>query len=121
MPVSDSFRSYALEQLDRAIGPVRARSMFGGVGLYAGEHFFALIADDTLYLKTDDSTRSAYETRGMRPFQPFGDKGSTMRYHELPADVLENPDELRGWASRAVDIARRTGRNGRGRSTRPAR
>lgn len=120
MPVSDTFRSYALEQLDRAIGPVRARSMFGGVGLYAGDHFFALIADDTLYLKTDDSTRAAYETRGMGPFQPFGDKGSAMRYHELPADVLESPDELRAWAWRALDIARHTRRGGRRRSRRQA-
>ena len=39
--------------------------MFGGVGIYAGELFFALIADDTLYLKADDQTRSEFERRGL--------------------------------------------------------
>jgi DNA transformation protein len=31
--------------------------MFGGVGIYSGDLFFALIADDTVYFKADDSTR----------------------------------------------------------------
>jgi hypothetical protein len=30
--------------------------MFGGVGLYAGDLFFALIAGDVLYLKADKAT-----------------------------------------------------------------
>lgn len=40
--------------------------MFGGVGLYAGELFFALIDDDILYLKADDTTRAAFEA--LRPW-----------------------------------------------------
>ena len=48
MPVTPSYRAYILEQLNRAVPPVRARAMFGGVGLDAGEVFFALIADDAL-------------------------------------------------------------------------
>ena len=36
--------------------------MFGGVGLYCGERFFALIDDGILYLKVDD--RRAAATRG---------------------------------------------------------
>ncbi len=30
-----------------------SKRMFGGVGLYAGALFFALLAGDVLYLKTD--------------------------------------------------------------------
>jgi DNA transformation protein len=38
MPVTDSFLAFVLEQLD-AVGPMTAKRMFGGVGLYAGDLF----------------------------------------------------------------------------------
>lgn len=85
---------------------IRARPMFGGVGIYSGELFFALIADDTLYFKVDDSTRPEFEARGMEPFRPFGDSGGTMQYYQLPEDLLEDPDLLRPWAEKAVAVAR---------------
>ncbi len=85
---------------------IRARPMFGGVGIYSGDVFFALIADDTLYFKVDDSTRSDFEARGMGPFRPFGDAGGTMQYYQLPEDLLEDPEALRPWAEKAVAIAR---------------
>jgi TfoX-like protein len=36
---------------------------------YARDVFFALIFDDTLYFKVDDSTRPEFEARGMAPFR----------------------------------------------------
>lgn len=107
MPVSDSFRDFVLEQLNRALPAVRARRMFGGMGLYSGDVFFALIDDDVLYLKTDAETQRPFEARGMKPFQPFGEDGGTMHYHQLPEDVLESTELLREWATRAIDVARR--------------
>jgi DNA transformation protein len=80
--------------------------MFGGVGLYSGELFFALIAEDTVYFKVDESTRPDFEARGMGPFRPFGDTGGTMPYYELPEDVLEDTEALRVWAGKALAIAR---------------
>lgn len=80
--------------------------MFGGVGLYSGELFFALIADDTVYFKTDESTRPDFEARGMGPFRPFGDAGGTMQYYQVPEDLLEDPEALRPWAEKAIAIAR---------------
>jgi len=106
MPVSPSFRVLVLDQLSRAMPRIRARSMFGGVGIYSGDLFFALIADDTLYFKVDDSTRPDFVARGMGPFRPFGDDGGTMQYYQLPEDILEDPDALRPWAEKAVAIAR---------------
>ncbi len=47
MSVSPSFRTFVLEQLGRVVAGVRGRAMFGGVGIYAGDLFFALIDDDT--------------------------------------------------------------------------
>jgi len=106
MSVSDSFQAFVLEQLNHAVPPVRARRMFGGVGLYAGNAFFALIAEDTVYLKTDASTVAEFEARGMHPFRPFGDEGASMRYHQLPEEILEDPEALKLWAGRAIAVAR---------------
>src|SRR5580765_3693854 len=105
MPVSDSFRTFVLDQLGRAVPRIRARSMFGGVGIYSGELFFALLANDTLYLKVDDSNRPDFEARGMGPFLPFGDERDKMQYYEVPADLLDDPDALRPWAEKSIRIA----------------
>ncbi len=107
MSVSPSFRAFVLEQLGRVLPDLRARSMFGGVGIYSGELFFALIDDDTLYFKVDDSSRGDFEARGMSPFRPGGPGGEVMQYYEVPADLLEEADALRAWGERAVMVAAR--------------
>ena len=43
MPVSDEYREFILGQLDSG-GPIRAKNMFVGVGLYCEGLFFAIIA-----------------------------------------------------------------------------
>jgi DNA transformation protein len=110
MSVSDSFRAFALEQLQRTIPDVRARSMFGGVGVYAGDLFFGLMDDDILYFKVDDSNRGRFEERGMGPFRPYGDGGEVMQYYEVPADVLEDVDLLASWAEASMAVARKAKR-----------
>ena len=60
MSVSPSFQAFVVEQLSRVVEQVRAQRMFGGVGIYSGDAFFALIADNTLYFKVDDSNRADY-------------------------------------------------------------
>jgi len=107
MPVTPSYRQFILDQLGRVTRGLRAKNMFGGVGLYAGEFFFALIDDDTLYFKVDDATRGDFEARGMGPFRPFGDGGEVMQYYEVPAELLEEPEALGPWLEKAVDVARR--------------
>jgi DNA transformation protein and related proteins len=105
--VSDGFRTFVLEQLARTTRGLRARNMFGGVGLYAGDLFFALMDDDVLYFKVDDNTRARFEELGMGPFRPAGDGGEVMQYYEVPADVLEDAEALAPWATDAVEVAKR--------------
>jgi DNA transformation protein and related proteins len=107
MPVTPSYRQFVLDQLLRVRGDIRAKNMFGGVGLYSGEFFFALLDDDTLYLKADAGNRGDFESRGMGPFRPFGEGGEVMQYYELPAELLEDPEALRPWVEKAVEVARR--------------
>lgn len=105
--VSDSFRRFALDQLE-ALGHVEPRAMFGGVGLYHRGVFFGILASDVLYLKVDDTTRPEYERAGMGPFVPYPERGGTMQYYAVPVDVLESAEELRRWARRAVEVAKRS-------------
>ncbi len=108
MSVSSSFRTFIVDQLGRVVPQIRARSMFGGVGIYAGgDLFFALIDDDTLYFKVDDTNRPDFEARRMSPFRPYGDDGETMGYYEVPADLLDDPETLRPWAEKAIAVAAR--------------
>lgn len=103
MPFTKAYRDYVLDQLGRVI-PVTAKSMFGGVGLYANGLFFALIAEDRLYFKVNDSTRPLFERLGREPFRPFGED-KAMGYYELPADVLEDPEQLGPWMHQAIEVA----------------
>jgi DNA transformation protein and related proteins len=108
LPVSPSFRTFILDQLGRRVSGIRARSMFGGVGIYGEGYFFALIADDTLYFKVDGSNRPDFQARGMDPFQPYGEDGETMGYYRVPEDLLEDPEALGRWAEKSIMVARRT-------------
>jgi len=107
MSVSPSFRGFVLEQLARTTTSVRGRAMFGGVGIYSGELFFALIDDDTVYFKVDDTNRPDFEARGMGPFRPMGPDREGMQYYAVPEDLLEDPETLRLWVERALEAARR--------------
>lgn len=105
MPVSSDYLQYVLEQLSR-LPAVTSRRMFGGVGLYSGGVFFAIIDNDTVFFKVDDGTRGGYTSRGSEPFRPYKDRPDvSMSYFQVPADVLEDADELVPWARAAVRAA----------------
>jgi DNA transformation protein len=106
VPVSASFRTLVLDQLGRVASRIRVKNMFGGVGIYSGDLFFGLIADDELYLKVDASNRTDFEARGIGPFRPYGPGGEAMQYYPIPEDVFEDTDSLREWVAKAIDVAR---------------
>jgi len=105
MPVSDEYRDFVLEQLDD-LGHLTHKRMFGGVGIWCDGLFFAIIADNVAYLKVDDGNRQRFEERGMGPFR-IRDGRSSLSYYEIPADVLENAEELVDWARQSVNAAAR--------------
>lgn len=109
MPQQDSFVQYNLELLE-PFGPVQARAMFGGWGLYYGGIMFGLIAEGRLYLKTDDLNRPAFEAAGGEPF--IYDRGPgkppiAMSYWTPPTDASDDAHALLPWARRAVEAAQR--------------
>ncbi len=107
MAVTEGFKDFVRELL-AAFGPVTIRNMFGGAGVYADGVMFAILVDDTLYLKTDATSMRAFEREGMGPFTyvPTGKQPVAMPYWEAPPRLLEEPDELVAWAREAYRIAR---------------
>ena len=116
MRVSSGVRAFVLDQLAELPG-IRDRSMFGGVGLYADDLFFGILASDVLYFKVDDSNRKDYELAGSRPFKPYADRAMTMPYYAVPIEVMEDAATLVTWAKRAVDVAATSKKSGRKPST----
>ncbi|MBT3360074.1 MAG: TfoX/Sxy family protein [Rhodospirillales bacterium] len=108
MAFSTEFRDFLIEMLE-PLGKVTARSMFGGAGVYLDGTIIGLIAGDVLYFKVDDTNRPDFEAAGTGPFIPFEDKPYPMSYWEVPADVLEDQNELCGWARKAWEASRRSG------------
>ena len=107
LKVSDAFKAFVLDQLAE-LGDVTPKSMFGGVGFYCNGVFFAIAARDRLYFKVDASSQPRYVAARTKPFRPFPDRPGrgSMRYYEVPLNVLESPGELVEWARRAVAAAR---------------
>ena len=106
MAISKEYLEYLKDQF-RDLGEIEIKKMFGGAGLYLDSPMFALVADETLYLKVDDGNRSDYEELGLTPFKPFENKPMTMSYYLVPDDVLENREDLAIWAKKAIEAALR--------------
>ncbi|MET0498479.1 MAG: TfoX/Sxy family protein [Steroidobacteraceae bacterium] len=106
MAVSADYLTYLVDQL-ASFARIRTRRMFGGVGLYADETFFALVADDTLYFKVDDSNRADYLARKCEPFRPLArdPDAYSMSYFTVPPEIIEDGDELKLWARKAYAAA----------------
>ena len=101
------FVTHLIEMLE-PLGPVSARRMFGGYGIYIDKLMFALVADDTLYLKVDDGSREEFLAADLEPFS-YANKGKIFQlsYYAAPEDALENAELMRDWARKAVDAAMR--------------
>ena len=104
--VSDSFLTFVLEQLE-SVREVSHRRMFGGVGIYSGESFFAVIDNDTLFFKVDRATRPRYQKLKMTAFAPMPGAGAMEGYYQVPPSVLEDADAIGEWAREAIDVSRR--------------
>jgi DNA transformation protein len=103
--VQPQFLAYILEQLGK-LGSVRSRRMFGGVGLHSRDLFFGIIDDDTVFFKTNLSNVADYDARNMPRFMPFPEKPEVvMAYRQVPADILDDNEELVNWARKSVAVA----------------
>ena len=88
--VENEFVSYVVE-LMQSLGPVCAKGMFGGHGVFLENLMFALVSKNTLYLKADKETINEFKEKNLEVFT-YNKKGKKfiMSYYQAPEDALEN-------------------------------
>jgi len=105
------FSDYLCEQLI-PIGPVSAKRMFGGYGLFLDDLMFGLIAGDVLFLKTDHQTQPDYDAQGLPPFSyTKKDQKVSLSYYQVPEDAMDDARLLCEWANNAYGAALRSANN----------
>jgi DNA transformation protein len=108
MVASDIFGEFLREQL-ASLGRVTMRRMFGKTGVFCDGLMFAMVTEDTLYLRVDDHNRAAFKEAESFPPLSYEKKGSTidLSFWRTPERLLDEPDELVTWAREALAAARR--------------
>ena len=74
--------------------PVRAKAMFGEYGLYLGDTFFALICDDTVFLKPTPASAGLAEGAPYPGAKP---------HPIVPAETLEDADAFKALAAATAE------------------
>jgi len=100
MKASPEYLNFIMDKLS-PIGGIRSRAMFGGYGIFYEGSMFALIAEDTLYFKVNESNRAMYKKAQSKPF-PHG-----ISYWEVPTEVIEENSKLLDWANLSIGIAQK--------------
>jgi DNA transformation protein and related proteins len=105
MRVKSDLASYVVEQL-AFLGRISSRGIFGGVGIFLEERLLGIVMEDRLYLHTDKSNLDDYASRGMPQFKPYPNAFDlTTDHHQVPPDVVQDPEQLRAWSQRALTAA----------------
>lgn len=98
----------SLHDLFAGLGPVQVRRMFGGHGVFHDGLMCALVADGTLFLKTDAQTAAHFDAQGLAPFcLRRGDRQTPTSYRQAPESIFEDRQEARIWTRRAFEAALR--------------
>ena len=107
MPNDAAYVTYVIE-LMQPIGPVQAKRMFGGHGIFLEDLMFGLVTDNILYLKADNESENEFISQGLEAFsyQKQG-KTQTLSYYQAPEESLEDSDEMYVWANKAYGAALR--------------
>ena len=97
--VQQDFVNHVTELL-QALGPVSARRMFGGHGIFLDGLMFGLIASNELYIKADEQSRNNFTERGLQPFT-YLSQGTekALSYYQAPEEALESSDEMALWGN----------------------
>lgn len=98
----------ALPELFESLGRVTIKRMFGGAGLWHDGLMCALVVRDTLYLKTDDTTRPFFDALDLPAFEyTRGERTTATSYRQPPETVFEDRQEAALWVRRAYEAALR--------------
>lgn len=98
----------SLPETFELFGPVTVRKMFGGYGLYHDGTMFAIVVDDTLYLKSDAESAADFERVGLGQFA-YERNGRIikMSFYLAPDEIIDDREQAARWARRAFAAALR--------------
>ncbi|MCC7275936.1 MAG: TfoX/Sxy family protein [Alphaproteobacteria bacterium] len=116
MVASDGFAEFLREQL-APLGRLTLRRMFGKTGVFCGGVMFAMVADNTLYVRVDEHNRATFAEAADEPPLSYRKGGAeiALAFWRVPERLLDEPDELMVWARAALTAAHRVAA-GRGRA-----
>ncbi|MBP9235100.1 MAG: TfoX/Sxy family protein [Hyphomonadaceae bacterium] len=107
MPLSPGFPDYVLE-LIAGFGKVEVKRMFGGAMLSRSGVGFAILDDDTFFLKADTTLGAELKEQGSKPWSYSVKKDGAVRdiaYWSLPDTAADDPDEAVALTRRSFAIA----------------
>jgi DNA transformation protein len=107
MPLSQDFITYATELIE-GFGPVEVKRMFGGASLGRDGVGFAILDDDTFFLKADAEIGAELKAAGAIPWVYSIRKDGSVRdiaYWSLPASAADDPAAATALAKRSYAIA----------------
>jgi DNA transformation protein len=92
----------------QSFGPVELRRMFAGYGIFRDGTMFALVYDESLYLKVDAENVADFQNRGLTQFR-YSRKGKIVHlsYYQAPESVMDDCDEAACWGYRSFAAALR--------------
>jgi DNA transformation protein len=100
----------SLHEVFERLGRIETRRMFGGHGVWHEGRMIALVAKDTLYLKSDAGSAEHFDKLDLPPFTYVREgKAMPMSYRLAPADLFEDREEAALWGRRAYEAALRSG------------
>ena len=107
MSTSTAFIEF-LHEVFEAFGPIQAKRMFGGYGIYHDGLMFGLVVANQLYLKVDDENRHFFEAQKLGPFV-YAMKGKSVKlsYHLAPDAIMDERELAALWGRRSWDAAMR--------------
>jgi DNA transformation protein len=105
MTPKNEFAEYVLELLEPSQG-ISLKRMFGGYAVYKFDLAIALIIENEIYFKVDDSNRADYEVFNSEPFA-YEKKGKTIVISnwKVPAAILEDQDRLMEFVEKSYQVA----------------
>jgi DNA transformation protein len=108
MSVANEEREFVIYvvELMQSLGPVNAKSMFGGHGIFLEGLMFGLVADSVLYLKADEETGNQFKAKGLEAFT-YNKNGKEfkMSCYQAPEEALESSEEMTAWAGKVYGVA----------------
>jgi DNA transformation protein len=108
MVASAAFVEFLREQL-APLGQVTMRRMFGKTGVFCDGVMLGMVADNTLYFRVDELSRSTFKEAESYPPLNYVKKGCAidLSFWRAPERLFDDSEEFVAWARAALAAAHR--------------